>query len=67
MRRTESGAEYGATTLELFYDLVFVLAVTQVSHQAVGFLGRRRGGVGSPAAAAAVELRLFGDFTPSGA
>jgi len=31
-RRTESGAEYGATTLELFYDLVFVFAVTQVSH-----------------------------------
>jgi low temperature requirement protein LtrA len=31
-RRAEAGAEYGATTLELFYDLVFVFAITQVSH-----------------------------------
>jgi low temperature requirement protein LtrA len=31
-RRTDSGEGYGATFLELFYDLVFVFAVTQVSH-----------------------------------
>jgi low temperature requirement protein LtrA len=31
-RRTDTGEEYGATTLELFYDLVFVFAITQVSH-----------------------------------
>jgi low temperature requirement protein LtrA len=28
----DSGAEQRATTLELFYDLVFVFAITQVSH-----------------------------------
>ncbi|MBA2358993.1 MAG: low temperature requirement protein A [Actinobacteria bacterium] len=31
-RRTDSGAEQRATSLELFYDLVFVFAITQVSH-----------------------------------
>src|SRR6266516_4802306 len=31
-RRTASDEEHGTTTLELFYDLVFVFAVTQVSH-----------------------------------
>jgi low temperature requirement protein LtrA len=31
-RRTAAGEEQRATTLELFYDLVFVFAVTQVSH-----------------------------------
>jgi low temperature requirement protein LtrA len=31
-RRSESGEEYGTTTLELFYDLVFVFAITQISH-----------------------------------
>jgi low temperature requirement protein LtrA len=31
-RRAEEGQEQRATTLELFYDLVFVFAVTQVSH-----------------------------------
>jgi low temperature requirement protein LtrA len=31
-RRREVGGEQRATTLELFYDLVFVFAVTQVSH-----------------------------------
>jgi low temperature requirement protein LtrA len=31
-RRTDAGEEQRATTLELFYDLVFVFAVTQVSH-----------------------------------
>jgi low temperature requirement protein LtrA len=31
-RRSEVGGEQRATTLELFYDLVFVFAVTQVSH-----------------------------------
>jgi low temperature requirement protein LtrA len=30
--RREAGGEQRATTLELFYDLVFVFAVTQVSH-----------------------------------
>ena len=30
--RREPGVEQRATTLELFYDLVFVFAVTQVSH-----------------------------------
>ena len=30
--RREAGAEQRATTLELFYDLVFVFAITQVSH-----------------------------------
>ncbi len=30
-RRGAAGAEGRATTLELFYDLVFVFAVTQVS------------------------------------
>src|SRR4051795_11042882 len=31
-RRRASGEEGRATTLELFYDLVFVFAITQVSH-----------------------------------
>ncbi len=31
-RRTDTGIEQRATSLELFYDLVFVFAVTQVSH-----------------------------------
>jgi low temperature requirement protein LtrA len=31
-RRSEPGEEQRATTLELFYDLVFVFAITQVSH-----------------------------------
>ena len=30
--RREVGVEQHATTLELFYDLVFVFAITQVSH-----------------------------------
>lgn len=30
--RRQTGVEQRATTLELFYDLVFVFAVTQVSH-----------------------------------
>ena len=30
--RREAGTEQHATTLELFYDLVFVFAITQVSH-----------------------------------
>jgi low temperature requirement protein LtrA len=30
--RRDAGVEQRATTLELFYDLVFVFAVTQVSH-----------------------------------
>jgi low temperature requirement protein LtrA len=31
-RRQTDGASQGASTLELFYDLVFVFAITQVSH-----------------------------------
>jgi low temperature requirement protein LtrA len=31
-RRTDAGEDYGAAPLELFYDLVFVFAITQVSH-----------------------------------
>ena len=31
-QRTHDGAEQKTTTLELFYDLVFVFAITQVSH-----------------------------------
>ena len=31
-QRTHDGAEEPTTTLELFYDLVFVFAITQVSH-----------------------------------
>jgi low temperature requirement protein LtrA len=31
-RRTDSGESYGASFLELFFDLVFVFAITQVSH-----------------------------------
>ncbi len=38
-RRTEAGEDYGATTLELFYDLVFVFAITQVSHLLLDHLG----------------------------
>src|SRR5918993_6029910 len=30
--RREAGVEQHATTLELFYDLVFVFAITQVAH-----------------------------------
>jgi low temperature requirement protein LtrA len=37
-RRSEVGGEQRATTLELFYDLVFVFAVTQVSHLLLGHL-----------------------------
>ena len=33
-RRRSQGEEQQATTLELFYDLVFVFAITQVSHLA---------------------------------
>lgn len=37
-RRTADGEEQRATTLELFYDLVFVFAITQVSHLLLGHL-----------------------------
>jgi low temperature requirement protein LtrA len=36
--RRETGVEQRTTTLELFYDLVFVFAVTQVSHLLLGHL-----------------------------
>lgn len=38
-RRREPGEEQRATNLELFYDLVFVFAVTQVSHLLLDDLG----------------------------
>ena len=37
-RTTEEGEEAKATTLELFYDLVFVFAITQVSHHLLAHL-----------------------------
>ena len=45
VRRRGDGEEQQATTLELFYDLVFVFAITQVSHLLLDHLtlgGRRR-------------------------
>src|SRR3954465_14569570 len=36
--RREEGIEQRTTSLELFYDLVFVFAVTQVSHLLLGHL-----------------------------
>src|SRR4051794_39762135 len=36
--RVRDGSEQHATTLELFYDLVFVFAITQVSHFLLGHL-----------------------------
>jgi low temperature requirement protein LtrA len=38
-RNRDAGEEQRATTLELFYDLVFVFAVTQVSHLLLANLG----------------------------
>lgn len=38
-RQSEPGEEQRATTLELFYDLVFVFAITQVSRLVLGNLG----------------------------
>src|SRR3954466_14415394 len=37
-RRTDSGEEFGSTPLELFFDLVFVFAVTQISHLLINHL-----------------------------
>src|SRR5918911_4353643 len=37
-RRADAGGAAGVTTLELFYDLVFVFAVTQISHLLLGNL-----------------------------
>lgn len=36
--RRDTGEEQRATTLELFYDLVFVFAITQISHLLLGHL-----------------------------
>jgi low temperature requirement protein LtrA len=44
MRRTGSGEPFGTTNLELFYDLVFVFAITQVSHLLIGDLTWRGAG-----------------------
>lgn len=38
-RRSQAGPGYGTTTLELFFDLVFVFAVTQVSHLLLADVG----------------------------
>src|SRR3954466_14709155 len=38
VRRQVAGKEQQTTTLELFYDLVFVFAITQVSHLLLGHL-----------------------------
>ena len=45
-RDRDGGEEQRATTLELFYDLVFVFAITQVSHLLLDdlTLARRRAG-----------------------
>jgi low temperature requirement protein LtrA len=43
-RRRDSGQEQRATTLELFYDLVFVFAITQVSHLLLDDLSWRGAG-----------------------
>ena len=43
-QRRSDGAEQHATTLELFYDLVFVFAVTQVSHLLLDDLSWRGAG-----------------------
>src|SRR3954454_16745731 len=37
-RRTDSGEEFGSTPLELFFDLVFVFAITQISHLLINHL-----------------------------
>jgi low temperature requirement protein LtrA len=37
-RRPRGAEEQRATSLELFYDLVFVFAVTQISHHLLGHL-----------------------------
>lgn len=37
-RRTESSGEYSANFLELFFDLVYVFAITQVAHSLLGHL-----------------------------
>jgi low temperature requirement protein LtrA len=38
LRRTGADDQFGSTPLELFYDLVFVFAVTQVSHLLINHL-----------------------------
>jgi low temperature requirement protein LtrA len=43
-RRREEGQEQRATSLELFYDLVFVFAITQVSHLLLDDLSWRGAG-----------------------
>ena len=43
-RRSDTGLEQGSTSLELFYDLVFVFAVTQVSHLLLDDLSWRGAG-----------------------
>jgi low temperature requirement protein LtrA len=37
-RRSETGDEFGSTPLELFFDLVFVFAITQISHLLISHL-----------------------------
>ena len=38
LRRREGDASHPTTTVELFFDLVFVFAVTQLSHLLIGDL-----------------------------
>ena len=62
-RQRDAGEEQRATTLELFYDLVFVFAITQVSHLLLDDLTLDGGGRGGPRAArrvVGVELHDLG-------
>ena len=58
------GGEQGATALELFYDLVFVFAVTQVSHVLLTDLtwsGAGRGADCSARRLVGVDVHHMGD------
>ena len=62
-RDRATGEEQRATTLELFYDLVFVFAITQVSHlllDAPDLGGRRAGGARAARRLVGVELHDVG-------
>ena len=55
LRRLDVAGEQRATSLELFFDLVFVFAITQVSHLLLNDLTWR----GAPARAALVLLVVW--------
>jgi Bacterial low temperature requirement A protein (LtrA) len=59
-RRRDASHHQRATTLELFYDLVFVFAVTQVSRLLTGSLSYRRLG----GALACLAVGAVGAFAP---